>query len=89
MNARIVLYVISGTGIPETIWITINELPHLAIAVSDLIAIQSWIDESRAKWCIEFSVRHSEPVLCEYIEREMWETILKKVTVALTGGLAP
>lgn len=58
--------------------IRIDGIIHLSLPQSENISVQSWLNPQRSYYAIEYSLSETT-VLCEYDNRELWSTILKKL----------
>ncbi len=58
--------------------IYINKLLHLELRMNNHDGIQAWLEgSSKHMYFIEFYREEGDPVLLEYDEVDIWETILK------------
>jgi hypothetical protein len=64
--------------------IYINDLLHLCIKIDEYIGVQSWIDDySKYRYNINFHFKNNTDILCEYDDRNLWESILKQLDLAI------
>ncbi len=60
--------------------IYLEGLLHFLININDVIAVQSWIDDDRKLFIIEYKLTEGNgDITCEYRSEEIWKTILKKI----------
>lgn len=54
---------------------------HLALRLKDLAGVQSWVDHGVCY--VEFYVKGTSPIRCEYLDRQLWVDVLRALDAYL------